>query len=68
MIMAPFLMMVLTLMKHKDHAPPWSGPYLGYGIQWLKSPPNAKNQLVSNFVTMQHHVYKLLCQRSKPFI
>ncbi len=37
--MAPFLMIMLTLMRHMDHPPPWSGPYLGYEIQWLRSPP-----------------------------
>jgi hypothetical protein len=26
-------------MRHMDHPPPWSGPYLGYEIQWLRSPP-----------------------------
>jgi hypothetical protein len=33
MIMAPFLMIMLTLMRHMDHPPPWSGPYLGYETQ-----------------------------------
>jgi hypothetical protein len=62
------LMMVLILMRQKDHLPPWSEPYFGYGIQWSKPPLNGRNQLMSNFVTMQYHVYELLHRRSKPFM
>jgi hypothetical protein len=47
---------------------PWSGPYFGYGKQWRKSPMNARSQLMSNFVTMQHHVFKLLHQKFGTFL
>jgi len=38
MIVAPFLVMVLTLMKQKEHLPPWSEPYPAMGY-------NGQNQL-----------------------
>jgi hypothetical protein len=52
----------------KGSSNPMEQPFSWLQDIMAESLPNARSKVVSNFVTMQHHVYELLHGRSKPFM